>query len=207
MGSYRTAHHRQSRSITGPIWSCAAVWGLPVSCCPRPPRMDLESVQRSAGQALLRPRYHDADERENGRHHRRSDRFAGTSCVVAKTRPSRPKCCQSWRPDKAFNIEQATFNDYMAKLGEVSIPTSAAADLQAALKTSGSLRRAPVKSPTMRWMWCCLLKPAMKRNSIASRAVWPVPSCANMKWRSLKQLCWSSWSRIRSPWLGPTVSR
>jgi glucuronate isomerase len=26
----------------------------------------------------------------------------------------------SWRPDKAFNIEQATFNDYMAKLGEVS---------------------------------------------------------------------------------------
>jgi glucuronate isomerase len=30
------------------------------------------------------------------------------------------KVLPSWRPDKAFNIEQATFNDYMAKLGEVS---------------------------------------------------------------------------------------
>ncbi len=30
------------------------------------------------------------------------------------------KVLPSWRPDKAFNIELATFNDYMAKLGEVS---------------------------------------------------------------------------------------
>ncbi|MGC6745522.1 glucuronate isomerase [Escherichia coli] len=40
----------------------------------------------------------------------------------------------SWRPDKAFNIEQATFNDYMAKLGEVSdTDIRRFADLQTAL--------------------------------------------------------------------------
>ncbi len=36
-----------------------------------------------------------------------------------KTRLSRPKC-RCWRPDKAFNIEQATFNDYMAKFSAKS---------------------------------------------------------------------------------------
>ena len=40
----------------------------------------------------------------------------------------------SWRPDKAFNIEQAAFNDYMAKLGEVSdTDIRRFADLQTAL--------------------------------------------------------------------------
>ncbi|MCV5979078.1 glucuronate isomerase, partial [Escherichia coli] len=40
----------------------------------------------------------------------------------------------SWRPDKAFNIELATFNDYMAKLGEVSdTDIRRFADLQSAL--------------------------------------------------------------------------
>jgi glucuronate isomerase len=38
---------------------------------------------------------------------------------LPKTSPD-IKVLPSWRPDKAFNIEQATFNDYMAKLGEVS---------------------------------------------------------------------------------------
>ncbi len=44
------------------------------------------------------------------------------------------KVLPSWRPDKAFNIEQATFNDYMAKLGEVSdTDIRRFADLQTAL--------------------------------------------------------------------------
>ena len=40
--------------------------------------------------------------------------------AVAKDNSFDIKVLPSWRPDKAFNIEQATFNDYMAKLGEVS---------------------------------------------------------------------------------------
>ena len=44
------------------------------------------------------------------------------------------KVLPSWRPDKAFNIEQATFNDYMAKLAEVSdTDIRRFADLQTAL--------------------------------------------------------------------------
>lgn len=44
------------------------------------------------------------------------------------------KVLPSWRPDKAFNIELATFNDYMAKLGEVSdTDIRRFSDLQAAL--------------------------------------------------------------------------
>ncbi len=44
------------------------------------------------------------------------------------------KVLPSWRPDKAFNIEQATFNDYMSKLGEVSdTEIRRFADLQSAL--------------------------------------------------------------------------
>ncbi|MFC3394314.1 glucuronate isomerase [Brenneria rubrifaciens] len=44
------------------------------------------------------------------------------------------KVLPSWRPDKAFNIEQAAFNDYMAKLGEASdTDIRRFSDLQAAL--------------------------------------------------------------------------
>lgn len=44
------------------------------------------------------------------------------------------KVLPSWRPDKAFNIELATFNDYMAKQGEVSdTDIRRFSDLQAAL--------------------------------------------------------------------------
>lgn len=61
----------------------------------------------------------------------------------------------SWRPDKAFNIEQATFNDYMAKLGEVSdTDIRRFADLQTAL--TKRLDHSPltaVKCLTTRWMW------------------------------------------------------
>jgi len=39
--------------------------------------------------------------------------------AVAKDGSFDVKVLPSWRPDKAFNIELATFNDYMAKLGEV----------------------------------------------------------------------------------------
>ncbi|MCV5466841.1 glucuronate isomerase, partial [Escherichia coli] len=40
--------------------------------------------------------------------------------AVAKDNSFDIKVLPSWRPDKAFNIELATFNDYMAKLVEVS---------------------------------------------------------------------------------------
>ena len=40
--------------------------------------------------------------------------------VVAKDSTFDIKVLPSWRPDKAFNIELPTFNDYMAKLAEVS---------------------------------------------------------------------------------------
>ncbi|STW27121.1 uronate isomerase [Klebsiella michiganensis] len=61
---------------------------------------------------------------------------------VAKDSSFSVKVLPSWRPDKAFNIEQATFNDYMAKLGEVSDPTFAALPTPVrADQTSGSLRR------------------------------------------------------------------
>lgn len=54
--------------------------------------------------------------------------------VVAKDTSFDIKVLPSWRPDKAFNIEQATFNDYMAKLGEVSdTDIRRFADLQSAL--------------------------------------------------------------------------
>lgn len=44
------------------------------------------------------------------------------------------KVLPSWRPDKAFNIEQATFSDYMAKLADVSdTDITRFADLQSAL--------------------------------------------------------------------------
>ncbi|MDK7808576.1 glucuronate isomerase, partial [Klebsiella pneumoniae] len=44
------------------------------------------------------------------------------------------KVLPSWRPDKAFNIELATFNEYMAQLGEVSdTDIRRFADLQSAL--------------------------------------------------------------------------
>lgn len=53
---------------------------------------------------------------------------------VAKDKTFNVKVLPSWRPDKAFNIEQATFNDYMAKLGEVSdTDIRRFADLQTAL--------------------------------------------------------------------------
>lgn len=54
--------------------------------------------------------------------------------AVAKDSSFSVKVLPSWRPDKAFNIEQATFNDYMAKLGEVSdTDIRRFADLQSAL--------------------------------------------------------------------------
>ncbi|HDT4956769.1 TPA: glucuronate isomerase [Enterobacter kobei] len=54
--------------------------------------------------------------------------------VVAKDTSFDIKVLPSWRPDKAFNIEQATFNDYMAKLAEVSdTDIRRFADLQTAL--------------------------------------------------------------------------
>ena len=53
---------------------------------------------------------------------------------IAKDGSFTIKVLPSWRPDKAFNIEQATFNDYMAKLGEVSdTDIRRFADLQTAL--------------------------------------------------------------------------
>ncbi len=63
---------------------------------------------------------------------------------VAKDTTFSIKVLPSWRPDKAFNIELATFIDYMAKLGEVSdTDIRRFADLQTALEqTSGSLCRA-----------------------------------------------------------------
>jgi glucuronate isomerase len=79
-------------------------------------------------------RHHEADEREDGRHHRRSDRFPGASCGCRERHLFDIKVLPSWRPDKAFNIEQATFNDYMAKLAEVSdTDIRRFADLQTAL--------------------------------------------------------------------------
>ncbi len=42
---------------------------------------------------------------------------------IAKDGSFTIKVLPSWRPDKAFNIEQATFNDYMAKLAKFPIPT------------------------------------------------------------------------------------
>ncbi|WP_227628549.1 glucuronate isomerase [Klebsiella pneumoniae] len=54
--------------------------------------------------------------------------------AVAKDNSFDIKVLPSWRPDKAFNIELATFNDYMAKLGEVSdTDIRRFADLQSAL--------------------------------------------------------------------------
>ncbi len=54
--------------------------------------------------------------------------------VVAKDTSFDIKVLPSWRPDKAFNIEQATFTDYMAKLAEVSdTDIRRFADLQTAL--------------------------------------------------------------------------
>nr|CAB3503774.1 unnamed protein product [Digitaria exilis] len=54
--------------------------------------------------------------------------------VVARDTSFDIKVLPSWRPDKAFNIEQATFNDYMAKLAEVSdTDIRRFADLQSAL--------------------------------------------------------------------------
>ena len=54
--------------------------------------------------------------------------------AVAKDGSFDVKVLPSWRPDKAFNIELATFNDYMAKLGEVSdTDIRRFADLQTAL--------------------------------------------------------------------------
>jgi hypothetical protein len=82
------------------------------------------SATRCWRRITFRARHHEADEREDGGHHRRSDRLLEHHAVVAKDTSFDIKVLPSWRPDKAFNIEQATFNDYMAKLAEVSIPTS-----------------------------------------------------------------------------------
>ncbi|MBE8219505.1 glucuronate isomerase, partial [Leptospira borgpetersenii serovar Ballum] len=40
--------------------------------------------------------------------------------TIAKDSTFAVKVLPSWRPDKAFNIEQANFADYMTKLAEVS---------------------------------------------------------------------------------------
>ncbi|MBM0911883.1 glucuronate isomerase, partial [Escherichia coli] len=54
--------------------------------------------------------------------------------AVAKDNSFDIKVLPSWRTDKAFNIELATFNDYTAKLGEVSdTDIRRFADLQSAL--------------------------------------------------------------------------
>ena len=91
--------------------------------------------------------------------------------VVAKDASFDIKVLPSWRPDKAFNIEQATFNDYMAKLAEVSdTDIRRFADLQTALtKRPTTSRRTAVKSLTTRWTWCCSRNPT-KPNWTASGA-------------------------------------
>lgn len=54
--------------------------------------------------------------------------------AIAKDDTFDIKVLPSWRPDKAFNIEQATFSDYMTRLGEVAdIDIRRFSDLQMAL--------------------------------------------------------------------------
>lgn len=74
---------------------------------------------------------------------------------IAKDGSFTIKVLPSWRPDKAFNIEQATFNDYMAKLGEVSdTDIRRFADLQTALtKRLDHFAAHGCKCLTTRWMW------------------------------------------------------
>lgn len=72
----------------------------------------------------------------------------------------------SWRPDKAFNIELATFNDYMAKLGEVyDTDIRRFSELQAALtkRLDHFAAHGCKVSDHALGMCCCLPKPMMRR--------------------------------------------
>lgn len=114
--------------------------------------------------------------------------------AVAKDNSFDIKVLPSWRPDKAFNIELATFNDYMAKLGEVSdTDIRRFADLQSALtKRLIILPHTAAKSPIMRWTWCCLPKRPTPSWMTFWRAAWLARPLANTKWRSSKPRCWYS---------------
>jgi glucuronate isomerase len=96
--------------------------------------------------------------------------------AVAKDTTFTTKVLPSWRPDKAFNIEQATFNDYMAKLGEVSdTDIRRFADLQAALTKRLDHFAAHGCKVSDHALDVVLFAEASDANWIASwRAVWPV---------------------------------
>ncbi len=114
--------------------------------------------------------------------------------VVAKDTSFDIKVLPSWRPDKAFNIEQATFNDYMARLGEVSdTDIRRFADLQSALTKRLDHFAAHGCKVSDHALDVVLFAEATdaELDAILARRLAGEPS-ANTKWRSSKPRCWCS---------------
>lgn len=116
---------------------------------------------------------------------------------VAKDSSFSVKVLPSWRPDKAFNIEQATFNDYMAKLGDVSdTDIRRFADLQSALTKRLDHFAAHGCKVSDHALDVVLFAEANESELDSIwRAVWPVKLSASMKSRSSKPRFWCSSAR------------
>lgn len=114
--------------------------------------------------------------------------------VVAKDTSFDIKVLPSWRPDKAFNIEQATFNDYMAKLAEVSdTDIRRFADLQTALTKRLDHFAAHGCKVSDHALDVVLFADAAKPSWTAFwRVVSRVKRLTSTTWRSLKRRCWCS---------------
>lgn len=99
------------------------------------------------------------------------------------------KVLPSWRPDKAFNIEAAGFNDYI-KLLEAAADTSISqfSDLCDALKNAWIILPLTVaRYLIMRWMLWSTAKLTKQPSMIFWRVVWLVARQLRKKWLSLKR--------------------
>nr|VXZ91858.1 Uronate isomerase [Klebsiella pneumoniae] len=114
--------------------------------------------------------------------------------AVAKDNSFDIKVLPSWRPDKAFNIELATFNDYMAKLGEVSdTDIRRFADLQSALTKRldhFAAHGCKVSDHALDVVLFAEATDAELDDILARRRL--ARPLANTKWRSSKPRCWYS---------------
>ncbi|MGQ7790231.1 glucuronate isomerase, partial [Shigella flexneri] len=117
------------------------------------------------------------------------------------------KVLPSWRPDKAFNIEQATFNDYMAKLGEVSdTDIRRFADLQTALtkrRIYFAAHGCKVSDHALDVVMFAEANEAELDSILARRLAGETR--ASTKWHSSKLRYWCPWCRICTSRLGTAV--